>query len=185
MNQRFIQFCLVLLIVCWGGPVLAHPHVFIVPAVNFSVDGDRLTSLKIEWTFDEMTTMAALGAAALGETYTIEPAQHASFWGQAIPDPATLTSYCFFDLDGTAATLALPSEISLKVVKGQLIYCYSFHLDQSIRKTAKFWFGDQSNYIAFDTGKGAFSITQSGGATPSYSLSIQPESYIEKITLGI
>jgi len=60
MNQRFIQICLALLIVCWGGPALAHPHVFIVPAVNFSIDGDRITSLKIDWIFDEMTTMAAL-----------------------------------------------------------------------------------------------------------------------------
>lgn len=183
MNQRFIQICLVLLIVCWGGPALAHPHVFIVPAVNFSMDGDRITSLKIEWTFDEMTTMAALGAAALGESYTIEPAQHASLWGQAIPSPTTLTSYCFVDLDGASATLAQPSEISLAVVKGQLVYGFSLRLDQAIGKTTKFWFGDQSNYIAFDTGKGAFTITQSGGTIPS--LLIQPENYIEKITLGI
>ena len=183
MNQRFIQICLVLLIVCWGGPALAHPHVFIVPAVNFSIDGERLNSLRIDWIFDEMTTMAALGAAALGETYTIEPAQHAAVWGQAIPNPTTLTSYCFIDFDGAAATLAQPGEISLAVVKGQLIYSFSLRLDQSIGKTTKFWFSDQSNYIAFDTGKGAFSITQSGGTSPS--LLIQPENYIEKIILGI
>ena len=183
MNQRFIQFCLVLLIVCWGGPALAHPHVFIVPAVNFSFDGERLNSLRIDWVFDEMTTMAALGAAALGETYTIEPAQYAVIWGQAIPDPVTLSSYCFFDVNGTVATPTQPTDISLAVVKGQLTYSFSLRLGQEIGKTTKFWFGDQSNYIAFDTGKGAFSITQSGGTSPS--LLIQPENYIEKIILGI
>lgn len=183
MNQRFIQFCLVLLIVCWGGPALAHPHVFIVPAVNFSMDSNRITSLKIEWTFDEMTTMAALGAAAIGESYAIEPAQYAAVWGQSIPNPTTLISYCFVDLDGTAVTLAQPDEINLAVVKGQLVYGFSLRLDQTIGKTTKFWFCDQSNYIAFDTGKGAFSITHSGGSIPS--LLIQTENYIEKITLGI
>ena len=183
MNRRFIQVCLVLLIVCWGGPALAHPHVFIVPAVNFSIEGERINTLRIKWVFDEMTTMAALGAAALGETYTLEPAQHSSVWGQAIPAPTTLTSYCFVNLDGAAATLAQPNEISLAVVKGQLIYSFSLRLEQPLGKTNKFWFGDQSNYIAFDTGKGAYSITQSSGAIPS--LSIQPENYIEKVILGI
>ncbi|MBV5336927.1 MAG: hypothetical protein J0653_02750, partial [Deltaproteobacteria bacterium] len=92
--------------------------------------------------------------------------QHATVWGQAIPNPTTLNSYCFIDLDGTAATLAQSGEISLAVVKGQLIYSFSLRLDHSIGKTTKFWFGDQSNYIAFETGKGAFSITQSSGAIP-------------------
>ncbi len=182
MKKRIVQLCVTLYFLGLTIPAIAHPHVFIVPKVHFSFGGEQLNSIHVEWIFDEMTTLAAFGAGAMGETYRLESSQHNTVWGQSIPMPSILGDLCSIELDGVAVTLAQPIEIQMAVVKGQLIYSFSFRLDQPIKNTGKAWFFDQSNFIAFDTLSGTYDITQTAGATPVFQ--VQKEKYVDKIVLG-
>lgn len=40
-----------------AGQAIAHPHVFVDADVGFAVNGTRLDSLRIAWTYDEFTTL--------------------------------------------------------------------------------------------------------------------------------
>ena len=43
---------------CLGGPVKAHPHVFVDARTGFIFGADgQLEPLRISWTYDEFTTL--------------------------------------------------------------------------------------------------------------------------------
>ena len=53
------KFCgLICLVMCLGGPVKAHPHVFVDARTGFIFDADgQLKTISISWTYDEFTTL--------------------------------------------------------------------------------------------------------------------------------
>jgi len=173
-----VVFCLL----AGTGMAAAHPHVFVVAKVNLTFSNGQLDSLKTEWQFDEMTTMAIFGAGSMGESLMVENSKYSTIWGQAVPDPAVLNDFCFVELDGSSVKLPKPEEVGLSVVNGQLVYSFLFRIDRPMDKMGKVWFYDQSNYIAYDMGAGVHGLSQSTGTNPS--LQIQTDNYVEKIILG-
>jgi ABC-type uncharacterized transport system substrate-binding protein len=157
-------------------PVFAHPHTFVNAGAQFVLSDGMLAEVRIDWVFDEMTTGALLGSAAMDGDRPVDIAELNGMWGQALPASHQLKDFIYIETSGNSIGMAAPSNVRLYLQNGQLRYMASFYVSQPVNAT-KIWFLDASNYIAF-TLNGNNIRCLGGGFT------IGTEQYIDKVFLN-
>ena len=172
------------MLLLWCTPVFGHPHVFISPQVHFSFSGDTLSYFNVTWYFDDMSTMDIVGPHAINATLSLSSSEQKEILSlEGLPGPSRMGSFCYLEIDGSLVTLSSPKDISLSVNKGRLVYTFTYDVHRTVSRTAKLWFFDRSNFIAFDTKSGYYTISRPAGSQPM--LSIRPENYVERILISI
>jgi ABC-type uncharacterized transport system substrate-binding protein len=105
MKQASLRAVLAALLLAAAGPAAAHPHVWVDNVLTFVFDGDRLTSLRLTWSFDEFFGTAIIRRFDENRNSRFEPAENDKLQASAF---AALKEYGYFthiEIDGKPVTV--------------------------------------------------------------------------------
>jgi len=130
--MRFLAAVMMVVSALASQPAAAHPHVWLDSVMTFVFEGDRLTSLRLTWTFDEFFGTAIIRRFDENRNGRFEPAENAKLEAGAF---SSLKDYGFF-LHVTAGG----KEIKVERVSGfqgsirnnQLVYEFTAQLPAPI-----------------------------------------------------
>lgn len=99
----------------------AHPHVFVDGGVDFVIEQDRLSALKVTWLYDEFETLYILSSLEVALTGgTLSPSDTAKVTatlGAFAPD---FDGSAHLTIDGAPVALDWPRDVSISIIDGRL-----------------------------------------------------------------
>jgi ABC-type uncharacterized transport system substrate-binding protein len=128
MKQASLRAVLAALLLAAAGPAAAHPHVWVDNVLTFVFDGDRLTSLRLTWSFDEFFGTAIIRRFDENRNSRFEPAENDKLQASAF---AALKEYGYFthiEIDGKPVTVDSVRGFQASVRSNQLVYDFTVPL---------------------------------------------------------
>jgi ABC-type uncharacterized transport system substrate-binding protein len=132
-------------------PAAAHPHVFVDYAVTLVVAGDRLSGIRITWTFDDFFSGFILqefdkdrnGAFSASEVQRIEE--------KHLPELKRVGYYTTINVNGKPITVPDAREFRATAVKGIVTYEFTLPVSASFTSTTaiEILVDDPVYYIAY------------------------------------
>ena len=183
--MRKLQIALIAIIIYLSGTVAdayAHPHVFIDPKVILVFKSQVLTKVKIEWYFDDMTSMAILDLYDKNKNNKIEPGEQKTLVSKTFNNFGKFNYYTYMEIDGRDIKYGKPSNFKATVLKNNILhYSFVIPVNKKVSNKMTLWFTDTTNYVAFDFMKKNVSAKQVSGKKPK--LQIKPENYLDKLNV--
>ncbi len=133
MKQRlFSAFLMIAAALTATSPAAAHPHVWLDSVVTFVFDGDRLTALRLTWSFDEFFGTAIIRRFDENRNGRFEPAENTKLEAGAF---SALKDYGYFlhiTADGKPVAITQISGFQGSVRNNQLVYDFTATLPEAI-----------------------------------------------------
>ena len=100
------------------------------------------------------------------------------FWGQGLPDPDSLKYYIYIEIDGIRYEQVEPGRLQMSLSDGCIRYSFTVPVGMPVGTSAKVWFLDPGNYIAFSMGANMSTVIRETGEKGEFR--INEEQYIQK-----
>ncbi|MBM3539449.1 MAG: DUF1007 family protein [Alphaproteobacteria bacterium] len=137
MKQRFLASLLIAAAaLVTPGPALAHPHVWLDSITTFVFEGDKLTALRLTWSFDEFFGTAIIRRFDENRNDRFEPAENAKLEAGAF---TALKDYGYFlhlTAGGKPVAIERVSGFQASIRNKQLIYEFTAQLGAPIDPAA-------------------------------------------------
>lgn len=161
----------------------AHPHVFIDPKVKMVFNKKKLVRIKVEWTFDDLTSTAILNMYDKNKNKKIERAEWETIKKNTFDNFGQFHYFTFIEIDGKRVSYPRPKNFKVKVLKGNILfYSFDVKVGRNVGKFVKLWFSDKTNYTAFELMKKNVFVKVNGGSPPNVSMKM--ENYKDKAVLS-
>ncbi len=129
MRQRLLPAVLTIVAaLSLARPAQAHPHVWLDSVMTFVFEGDRLTSLRMTWSFDEFFGTAIIRRFDENRNGRFEPAENTKLEAGAF---AALKDYGYFiyiKIDGKPVIIERITGFQASTRNGQLVYDFTVML---------------------------------------------------------
>lgn len=139
-----------------GGPVAAHPHVWVSVETTVVYDKGAISGFRHRWTFDELYTTMAIQGLDANNDGTYDKKELAELAQVNIDGLKDFDYFTQAKLGGQALKIAAPSDYWLEHKDGVLSLNFMLPLAQPVLAEADgfaFMVSDPSYFIAFDFAK--------------------------------
>jgi ABC-type uncharacterized transport system substrate-binding protein len=130
--KRFAYALSAIILLSAASPVAAHPHVWVDNVTTFTFERDKLTALRLTWSFDEFFGTAIIRRFDENRNGRFEPAESAKLEAGAF---AALKEYGYFThimIDGKPVPVESVSGFQASVRNNQLVYEFTVTLPTAI-----------------------------------------------------
>ena len=131
----------------------AHPHVFITSHAALDFEGDSLSQMAVEWTFDELFTQLIVVDYDGGKKGSFTDAEAVALKKGAFDNLRNFHYFLAFYIDGKALILPPIRDFKPTIRAGRLVYSFSLPLRLPIPAKPtelRITIYDDSYYVAFD-----------------------------------
>ena len=128
MKHASVRAAVTAFLVAMASPAVAHPHVWLDNILTFVFDGDKVTSLRLNWSFDEFFGTAIIRRFDENRNSRFEPDENAKLQANAF---AALKEYGYFvhlKIGGKPMTVDNISGFQASVRNNQLMYDFTASL---------------------------------------------------------
>ena len=144
---------LVSVLVClMVGPVGAHPHVFIDYAVMLVVSADRVTGVRLTWTFDELFSGFIVQEFDKDRNGALSPAEVQRIEATHLAELQKAAYYTTLNVNGKPGPSPVAREFRATAVKGIVSYEFTLPLALPLASTTamEILIDDPVYYIAYN-----------------------------------
>jgi ABC-type uncharacterized transport system substrate-binding protein len=118
-----------------AGPAMAHPHVFVDYTAALVVVGDRLTGVRLTWTFDDLFSGFILQEFDKDRNGLLSPAEAQRLAEKHLPELKRVGYYTTISLNGKPVTIPEAREFRATAAKGIVTYEFTLSLGVSLAST--------------------------------------------------
>lgn len=184
MKQTSLRAFLSAVLLATASPAVAHPHVWLDNVLTFVFDGDRLTALRLTWSFDEFFGTALIRRFDENRNGRFEPPENDKLQANAF---VALRDYGYFihmTVDGKPVTLDTISGFQASVRSNQLVYDFTATLpspvdpmtaqvavsiyDESYFVEASLDANDPVRFSGMASGRCSFAVTDGQGGAQAF-----------------
>jgi ABC-type uncharacterized transport system substrate-binding protein len=122
-------------VVLAAGPAMAHPHVFVDYTMALVVVGDRLTGVRLTWTFDDLFSGFILQEFDKDRNGLLSPAEAQRLAEKHLPELKCVGYYTTVSLNGKPVTIPESREFRATAAKGTVTYEFMLSLGVSLAST--------------------------------------------------
>jgi ABC-type uncharacterized transport system substrate-binding protein len=132
-------------------PAIAHPHVFVDYTVTLVVAGDRLTGVRLTWTFDDFFSGFILQEFDRDRNGMLSAAEAQRVEEKHLPELKRVGYYTTVNVNGQPVTMPDAREFRATAAKGIVTYEFTLPLSASFASTTviEVLVDDPVYYIAY------------------------------------
>jgi ABC-type uncharacterized transport system substrate-binding protein len=118
-----------------AGSAMAHPHVFVDYTVALVVVGDRLTGVRLTWTFDDLFSGFVLQEFDKDRNGLLSPAEAQRLEEKHLPELKRVGYYTTISINGKPVPIPEGREFRATAAKGIVTYEFTLPLGVSLAST--------------------------------------------------
>jgi len=133
------------------GSAAAHPHVFVDYTVRLVLSGDRLTGVRLTWTFDDLFSGLILQEFDQDHNGTLSTAEVQRIEAKHLAEFRRAAYYANISVDGKPAVVPDARDFRATAAKGLVTYEFTLPLSLPLASmtTIEVWVDDPVYYIAY------------------------------------
>jgi ABC-type uncharacterized transport system substrate-binding protein len=133
------------------GSATAHPHVFVDYTVTLVLAGDRLTGVRLTWTFDDLFSGLILQEYDQDRNGSFSPSEVQRIEAKHLAEFKRVGYYTTVNVNGQPVTVSDAREFRATVAKGLVTYEFTLPLAVPLASTTTIeaWVDDPVYYIAY------------------------------------
>jgi ABC-type uncharacterized transport system substrate-binding protein len=134
-----------------SGPALAHPHVFVDYAVTLVLVGDRMTGVRLTWTFDDLFSGFILQEFDQDRNGVLSPQEVQRIEVKHLAEFKRVGYYTTINVNGNPIPVPDAREFRATVVKSLVSYEFTFPVNVPLASTTaiEVWVDDPVYYVAY------------------------------------
>jgi ABC-type uncharacterized transport system substrate-binding protein len=151
MNGARIAALVGMLTALASSPALAHPHVFVDYAVALVLVGDRVTGVRLTWTFDDLFSGFILQEFDQDRNGVLSAPEVQRIGAKHLSEFKRVGYYTTINLNGNPVTVPEAREFRVTVARGLVTYEFTVPLAAPLASTTaiEVWVDDPVYYIAY------------------------------------
>lgn len=130
----------------------AHPHLFIDPVMNLIINEDKLTGIKVEWTWDEWWSMDVIDACDKNKNKVFEQNEIDLVYKDFFSAVKDFNFFTILEINNRKIPVNKTENFSAKIDKGIVKYYFTIPLDISVsdKMSVKIFKNDDTVFTAFE-----------------------------------